>query len=155
MSETFPQPPVKAALRKLFEEDIVFNQVLGIRIVSYHPERPRVRFEMRPELIGHPVHKILHGGVIAAVLDAMAGFAIMLAIAKKREAEPYEQQLGHFRQMRTIDLRVDYIRPGRGAHFIASAHVFRVGGKVASVRMELENDTGELIAAGSAAFAVG
>ena len=153
--DEFPHPQVRIALRKLFEEDIVFNQMLGIKVVSFNPVRPRVRFDMRPELIGHPVRKVLHGGVIAAVLDATAGFAIMLALAKKHENDPDEVQLGHFRHMSTIDLRIDYIRPGRGAHFIALGHVFRVGGKVASVRMELENDSGEIIAAGSAAFMVG
>lgn len=155
MKEEFPHPKVKEALRKLFEEYIAFDRVLGLKIVSYSAEKPSVRFDMRPEFIGHPVRKVLHGGVIAAVLDATAGFAIMIAIARKHAGDPPEVQMNHFRQMGTIDLRIDYIRPGRGAYFIASAHVFRVGSKVASVRMELENDSGEIIAAGSASFVVG
>ena len=40
---------------------------------------------MRPELIGNPRRQILHGGVISAVLDVAAGFAIHLAVSKSRE----------------------------------------------------------------------
>ncbi|MBL8383026.1 MAG: thioesterase family protein [Burkholderiales bacterium] len=152
--DAFPAP-VRAALRKLFEEDIAFNQVLGFRTLSYNPDRPRVRFDMRPELLGHPIRKILHGGVIAGVLDATAGYALMLAVLKAHAGETVTSLLGRFRHMSTIDLRIDYVRPGRGAHFLATAQVLRVGSKVATVRMDLENDSGELIAAGTAAFAVG
>jgi uncharacterized protein (TIGR00369 family) len=155
MSETFLPPHVKAILKKLFEEDVAFQRTMGIRIVSFNPERPRMRFDMHPDLIGHPVRKVLHGGVIASALDSVAGFGVLLAMMKKHKDEPYEAQLARFMKLGTIDLRVDYIRPGSGAHFIASAHVFRAGGKIASVRMELENDSGELIAAGAGAFIVG
>ncbi|MBL8380716.1 MAG: thioesterase family protein [Burkholderiales bacterium] len=148
-------PALRAALRKLFEESISFNQVLGFRIVSFNPERPRIRFDMRPELIGHPIRKILHGGVIAAVLDATAGYAILLAILKAHPDDALDALLARFRHMSTIDLRIDYVRPGRGEHFFGTAQVLRVGSKVGSVRMELTNDAGELIAAGTAAFMVG
>ncbi len=147
-------PAVKAALRRLFEEDIAFDKTLGVTIASFNPERPRLRFDMRPELIGHPVRKVLHGGVIAAVLDTVAGLGLMLAIARDHAHEDTQAQLARFRHMGTIDLRIDYVRPGRGAHFIASAEVLRLGSKVAAVRMDLINDGGELIAAGSAAYMV-
>ncbi len=155
LKEEFPHPRARAVLKKLFEEEIAFQRTMGMRIVSFGPERPSMRFDMHADLIGHPVRKVLHGGVIAAALDSVAGLAALLAMMKKHQDEPYEAQLARFLKIGTIDLRTDYIRPGRGAHFIASAQVFRAGGKVASVRMELENDSGELIAAGSAAFIVG
>lgn len=153
--QEFPDPLLQAALKNLFEESIAFDRVLGLKIDSFAADKPRIRFDMRPELIGHPVRKVLHGGVIAAVLDATAGFAVLLALMKKHRDESHEAQLARFMKIGTIDLRIDYIQPGRGNHFLASAHVFRVGGKVASVRMEMENDAGELIAAGAAAFIVG
>jgi len=148
-------PAVKAALKQLFEEQIAFDKTLGLSITSFNPDRPRLRFDMRPELLGHPLRRVLHGGVIAAVLDTVAGLGLMLAIARAHADDPPEEQLARFRHMGTIDLRVDYVRPGRGEHFIASAQVLRLGSRVASVRMELENDAGELIAAGSAAYMVG
>jgi hypothetical protein len=59
----------------------------------------------------------------SAVLDATGGFAIMLALAK----EPKSGEKLSFPNMATIDLRVDYLRPGRGKHFVASAKVVRLG----------------------------
>jgi len=76
-------------------------------------------------------------------------------MAKEKPQETVEAQLGLFRRLGTIDLRVDFLRPGKGAHFIATAQVMRLGSRVASVRMELENDAGELIATGAGSFMVG
>lgn len=155
MKEDPISPAVKAALRQLFEEEMAFDKILGLSIASFNPERPLLRFDMRPELLGNPLRRVLHGGVIAAALDTVAGLGLMLAIVRAHAGDPPQEQLARLGQMGTIDLRIDYLRPGRGAHFIASAQVLRLGAKVASVRMELENDAGELIAAGSAAYVVG
>jgi len=54
----------------------------------------------------------------------------------------------------TIDLRVDYLHQGIGRSFHASAKVMRLGGRIASVRMELLNDANLLIATGTAAYVV-
>jgi uncharacterized protein (TIGR00369 family) len=55
----------------------------------------------------------------------------------------------------TIDLRVDYLRPGRGNYFIATGRVVRLGNRVAVAHMELVNDSGDQIATGGAAYMVG
>jgi len=107
---------------------------------------------MRPELVGNPLRQILHGGVISATLDVVGGLAIALALlAKKVEETPAR----HFPNIGTIDLRIDYLRPGRGKFFIATGRVVRLGGRVAVAHMELVNDTSEQIATGSAAYIVG
>jgi uncharacterized protein (TIGR00369 family) len=106
---------------------------------------------MRPELIGNTRRGILHGGVISAVLDVTAGFALMLALGK--HTAPGEKL--EFPNIGTIDLRVDYLRPGRGKHFIATGRVVRLGKRIAVTHMELVNDDGELIATGGAAYVVG
>ena len=59
-----------------------------------------------------------------------------------------------FARMGTIDLRIDYLRPGTGQHFIASARVTRVAERIGSARMTLENDSGLLIAAGPTAYVI-
>jgi uncharacterized protein (TIGR00369 family) len=146
------RPEVIASLKHLFEEEIAFDRVLGLKIESLSEDGPRVRFEMRPPLVGHPVRKILHGGVTAAVLDATAGLAIMCNIAQSHAHLSAAEQMSRFRGLGTIDLRIDYVRPGKGEWFVATAQVLRVGNKVANVRMELKNDRDELIASGAAAF---
>src|SRR4030081_3518751 len=119
--------PMDAKLRRLFETAVPFNKVLGLKVESVDPDAPKLRFDMKPELIGNPRRQILHGGVISAVLDGAAGFAIHRAGSRQRAEEPAE---GHFPAIGTIDLRVDYLRPGRGKYFIATGRVVRLGNRV-------------------------
>jgi uncharacterized protein (TIGR00369 family) len=143
---------LEAVLRRTFEQIIPFNRVLGLKIDSLDFNAPRLRFDMRPELVGNPVRQILHGGVISATLDVVGGLAIALAsITRKAEQTPSR----HFPDIGTIDLRVDYLRPGRGHYFLATGRVVRLGGRVAVAHMELVNDTDEQIATGSGAYIVG
>jgi len=140
-----------ALVSNIIQNHIPFNKVLGLRLESMDVKAPKLAFDMRPELVGNARRGILHGGVISAVLDATGGFAIMLALAK----EPKSGEKLSFPNMGTIDLRVDYLRPGRGKHFVASAKVVRLGNRIAVTHMELVNDEGELISTGAAAYVVG
>ena len=140
-----------ALVSNIIENHIPFNKLLGLKLESMDPKAPKLAFDMRPELVGNARRGILHGGVISAVLDATGGFAIMLALAK----EPKSGEKLSFPNMGTIDLRVDYLRPGRGKHFVASAKVVRLGNRIAVTHMELMNDQGELISTGAAAYVVG
>ena len=128
--------------------------MLGLKILSVAPGDVRGRIEMRPELVGHFTYGRLHGGVISAVLDAMAGLALMVAIAQRHAGENTPQITHRFARMGTIDLRVDFLRQGLGKHFTASAEVTRLGGRVGSTQMRLVNDEGLLIATGAAAYVV-
>jgi uncharacterized protein (TIGR00369 family) len=141
---------VQALLRQVMEQHIAFNKHLGLKVESFDPAAPKLRFDMRPELVGNPKRQILHGGVISATLDVAGGLAIMLSFSDDMDGTPET-----FPNMGTIDLRVDYLRPGRGKHFIATARIVRRGKRIAVVHMELHNDEGELIATGGGAYAVG
>ena len=55
----------------------------------------------------------------------------------------------------TIDLRVDYLRPGRGDFFRASSTIMRTGNKVAVTRMEIFNNKEIQIAVGNGTYIVG
>lgn len=148
------QERLEQALRELWERTIAFNQTLGVQVVSVNPSAPQISFDMRPEFVGHHLYDRLHGGVISAVLDVMGGFTLMCAIAEKHKDETTEQVMHRFSRLGTIDLRVDYLRPGNGKHFIASARVTRLGGRIGSTQMALENESGTLIATGSAAYVI-
>jgi uncharacterized protein (TIGR00369 family) len=148
------QDRLDAALTDLFERRISFNQTLGLVVESARAPEPRIRFAMRPELIGHYLHGRLHGGVISATLDAMGGFALMVAIGEKHADESTAQILHRFAKMGTIDLRVDYLRPGVGGSFVATSEVTRLGGRIGSTQMRLANDQGRLIATAAAAYVI-
>ena len=141
---------LQALMRKVMEHHIAFNKHLGLKVESFDIAAPKLRFDMRPELVGNPTRQILHGGVISATLDVAGGFAIMLSLAAEMTGIPTS-----FPNMGTIDLRVDYLRPGRGKYFIATARIVRKGKRIAVTHMELHNDEGKLIATGGAAYVLG
>lgn len=143
-----------AALTEIFEEKIVFNRLLGLKVTSVTPDRVTARMQMRTELIGHYAHNRIHGGVISAALDALGGLAVMAAIAARHMDESPMQRLHRFTKLGTIDLRVDYLRPGIGEAFDLSAEVLRLGSRVASTRMEFRGANDKLLSTGAAAYIV-
>jgi uncharacterized protein (TIGR00369 family) len=151
---TEEQARLDAALVELFERRITFNQTLGLQVLSVRPGDVRGRILMRPELVGHYAYGRLHGGVISATLDAMGGLALMVGIAERHPHDNTLQVMQRFAKMGTIDLRIDYLRPGLGQHFIATAEVTRLGGRIGSTQMRLVNDEGTLLATGAAAYVV-
>jgi uncharacterized protein (TIGR00369 family) len=148
------QARVDAALHDLFQNRIPFNEVLGLTLLSVRHGDVHGRFDMKPELVGHPAYGRLHGGVTAAVLDAVGGLAGMVAIAEHHAHETMEQVMLRFARYGTIDMRVDYLRPGVGRHFVATTEVTRLGGRIASTQMRLHNDAGILVATAAAAYSV-
>ena len=141
-------------LKKIFEEMIVFNQVLGLKITSLKPTRVTARIDMKRELIGHFGFSRIHGGVISAGLDAMGGLAVMAAIGARHMDETPTQRLHRFGKLGTIDLRIDYLRPGIGDFFELRAEVMRLGSRVASTRMEFLGADGKLLSTGAGAYIV-
>ena len=143
-----------ASIHEVFAEKIPFNKVLGLDVVSLANENPVLRFAMRPELVGNYMRGNLHGGVISSVIDVCGGLTAFLGLQKKLRDEPVEERLQRFARIGTIDMRVDYLRPGLGEWFESKGYLLRTGNKVAVTRMELHNDTGELIAIGTGAYTV-
>ena len=141
-------------LTRIFAESIVFNQVLGLKITSIKPDRVVGRIAMRPELVGHYSYNRVHGGVISAGLDAMGGLAVMAAIGARHMDESPEQRLHRFGKLGTIDLRIDYLRPGISEYFELRAEVMRLGSRVASTRMEFLGADGKLMSTGAGAYIV-
>lgn len=141
-------------LKKVFEEMIVFNQILGLKITTLKPTEVRGRIDMKRELIGHFSFNRVHGGVISAGLDAMGGLAVMAAIGARHMDETPMQRLHRFGKLGTIDLRIDYLRPGIGDYFELRAEVMRLGSRVASTRMEFLGADGKLLSTGSGAYIV-
>lgn len=145
---------LREALQRTFETLIPFNALLGIEVTHLVRDRARITVWMRPDLVGNPVTQVLHGGVISATLDAAGGIVAMAAVLARHElAESAQTRL--FERFGTIDMRVDYLRPGQGTVFEAVAYPMRVGGTVAVTRMEFHNaDSGALIAVGTGTYIV-
>jgi uncharacterized protein (TIGR00369 family) len=155
MSQPFVlSPDLQQAVASFFQR-IPFNQVLGIELDELSPERVTMHLPMKPELIGNFVHGILHGGVISSLLDACGGAMALIGAFANHQHLPPAERMSKLSKLGTIDLRIDYLRPGRGQRFTATATPLRAGNKVAVIRMELHNDEGVLVAVGTGTYLCG
>jgi uncharacterized protein (TIGR00369 family) len=146
------EPEYIEGFRQIYEEKIVFNQTIGLKLVKVSPEGIEARIDMRPELVGHFAYNRIHGGVISAALDAIGSAAVMAALAAKHMDETPAKRLERFAKLGTIDLRIDYLRPGIGEFFTIHAEALRVGSRVGTSRMEFRGPDGTLMSAGAAAY---
>src|SRR5438067_238117 len=114
-----------AVLRQVAEELIPFNKFLGVRVIGMDRGRVELEIPWRDELVGDPMKPALHGGVISTLADTAGGMAIWTSLE-------YPLQ-----RVSTIDLRIDYLRPGRLEPLVAEAVVVRIGRSVgvADVRL--------------------
>ncbi|EKD36974.1 MAG: hypothetical protein ACD_75C01305G0005 [uncultured bacterium] len=148
-------PEALGLLKVIYEERMPFDRLLGIRIDRLTMTEIRVRIDMREELIGNFIREILHGGVISSVLDLTGGLVASVELLKHLEGMDVDELGKRLARIGTIDLRVDYLRAGKGTFFTATGSVLRKGNKVAVVRTELCNDQNVLIAAGTGTYLVG
>lgn len=147
------RPEFQQALRYVFEQKIPLCQKLGLRLAVVRG-RPEVSFAKQEFMLGNTKLKVLHGGVTAAVLDSIAGVAILLKMAETDPKPDLPTQLREFGRLSTIDLRVDYLEPASADAFIATANVTRLGKRVANVQMALNDEAGRCVATGAAAFSL-
>ena len=141
-------------LADIYENKLPFNRVLGLHIISLEPGRVKVAFDMTDSLIGNYIQRSLHGGVISSVLDAVGGLTATAGMIQKMMDRPKEEIAKNIARVGTIDLRIDYLRPGKGSSFTSSASIMRMGNKVAVTRMELHNDQHRLIAVGTGTYMI-
>jgi uncharacterized protein (TIGR00369 family) len=142
-------------LAQYWSQAMPFNKLLGLEVTKFDSEESAVSIVWHDKLIGNPEQKILHGGVTASALDLVGGVvaaANMLAQLPELTPEIIAQNLS---RLSTIDLRTDFLRPGRGESFVATAKIIRSGSKVAVARMEMHNEKGDHIAFGTGTYMVG
>ena len=131
-------------LRRVAEEMIPFNKFLGVRVLLLEPGRVELEIPWRDELIGDAMKPAMHGGVISTLADTAGGICIWGALDHPAA------------RVSTIDLRVDYLRPGRAEALIGEATAVRVGRSVgvADIRLFHPGARGELIATGKGVYAI-
>ena len=154
MNPIMPTEKLLQLLKEITEEKIPFNKLIGMKIETLDLDKIGIRFEMSPELVGNFTRGNLHGGVISSVLDVTGGMVAWIGIMKKMEGQSFDEISERFNKIGTIDIRVDYLRPGLGEYFIATGSTLRTGNKVSVSRMELHNDKGILIAVGTGTYVV-
>lgn len=146
---------LKELVAHIFSEKLPFNKVIGMKIGRYDDQQVDIHFPLKPKLIGNPAQNILHGGVTATALDTVGGLLASRMLFANVDSITFDEFKEKMYKGGTIDLRVDYLRPGRGEEFIASATLMRKGSKIAVCRMELHNEKGDQIAFGTGTYLVG
>ena len=102
------EPEYIEGFRQIYEEKIVFNKTLGLKLVKVTPDGVEARIEMRPELVGHFAYNRIHGGVISAVLVGLTTFATLglkpalAALAAQHGARPRHAGYGTQRRAAVI-----------------------------------------------------
>ena len=142
-------------IRGVFEDSVPFHKSLNLKVADLDSGKPKLYVDMQEKFVGNFVRGNLHGGVISTLLDVIGGIVAFVDVVHRREIETDDDRIKQFSRMGTIDIRVDYLRPGFGSQFVASGYVLRTGNKVAVTRMELHNDDNLLIAVGTGAYVVG
>ncbi|MBC8947621.1 MULTISPECIES: thioesterase family protein [Xenorhabdus] len=140
---------------ELFVYHMPFNRLLGLELLRFEQDYAELQFCYQEKLIGNMIHKILHGGAIASILDVAGGLVCAGNALISIETITIAEIQKRLTTLGTIDLRVDYLRPGRGEVFTASCNLIRAGNKVSVARIELHNEKQMHIASAMGTYLVG
>jgi len=113
---------------------------MGLIVLSADHANQQVvmRAPMRPEFERGKGSGQWHGGPIAAVIDTVGDFALVMLLG---------------RPLPTINFRVDYLRPAIDTALVVTANVRRNGKTVGVVDVDVANEKGQLLAIGRATYA--
>lgn len=144
-------------IKKYYLEMLPFNKVLGIDIkdLDYDSGEAVTTFEMKADLIGNSSAGILHGGVTASVLDLTGGLSALISCAKFQEGKSFEEISQKLVESATINIRVDYLRPGRGEAFECRSRIIRAGRRIVVAKIDLYNEQDVRIATGTGTYLIG
>jgi len=135
-------PSRREAFIRFIEEDIPFNLLLGMKVTGLDRGRAVCEVPFRAELIGDRFRPAIHGGVVSTLIDATGGAAAFTLIDVVD-------------RISTVDMRVDYMRPGAENTLVADAKVVRMGNRVAVVHVVVhQGDPEQPIADGRCVYNV-
>jgi uncharacterized protein (TIGR00369 family) len=129
LSETPLTPEQLSRLREGLTR-IPYAHLLGINFEDATRGAATLSMSARPEL--ERFGGIMHGGALASLADTASAFAVLSTL------EPEEQTV-------TVDLTLHYLRPVTEGKLTAHARVVRAGRRVATVSVEISNQSGALV----------
>jgi uncharacterized protein (TIGR00369 family) len=114
-----------------------FHQWLGLTVIEVTDDGIEIRAKWREEWVVNIERGYTHGGIIAALIDLAADWAMV-------------KQTG--RGVPTIDLRVDYHRPTIRNDLIARGKVVRPSGQFSTSEARIFDLDGKLVASGRGTY---
>jgi len=114
-----------------------FNKWLNFTVLNAGADGVEIRAAWREEWVVNPERRYTHGGILAAIIDVAADYAIAA-------------QLG--RPVPTIDIRVDYHKAAMPGDLTAKARVVRMGSQYSTAEASLYDKEGALVASGRGTY---
>jgi uncharacterized protein (TIGR00369 family) len=114
-----------------------FNRWLNFTVTKVTDEGIEVTSGWREEWVVNPDRRYTHGGVLAAIIDTVADYAIA---AKLGRAVP------------TIDMRVDYHKAAMPGDLTAKGRVVRMGSQYSTAEASIYSADGALVASGRGTY---
>jgi uncharacterized protein (TIGR00369 family) len=141
--------PQRADLSKdgvvAFSKTFPFFQLMGIEILDVAPGWSKTRVTWRPDLT-QPAG-VLHGGVIASLVDTGIAHALLLTDA-------FQQAAAGGGALVSVDLRIKYLRPVSAGSIVCETSVPRVGRRIIHASSVVRNDAGKEVATGDSIYMV-
>jgi acyl-CoA thioesterase len=97
---------------RLRRSQFPFNQFLGVRVAEAADDGLTMETQMRPEW-GNVIGS-MHGGITASLIDTAVGIAVFRAF-------------GFARQVTTVELKVNYLRPVVAGKVTIKARLLKTG----------------------------
>jgi uncharacterized protein (TIGR00369 family) len=114
-----------------------FHRWLGLKVVAVHDDGIELTATWREEWVVNPDRGYTHGGVLAALVDLAADWAMV-------------KKLG--RGVPTIDLRVDYHAAAMPGDLTPRGKVVRLGGQFSTAEAHIYDNNGKLVASGRGTY---
>ena len=114
-----------------------FNQWLNFTILKMDDAGIELKAAWREEWVVNPDRRYTHGGILAAIVDVAADYAIAA-------------QLG--RPVPTIDIRVDYHKAAMPGDLIAKAKLVKSGSQYSTAEAYVYDKEGALVASGRGTY---
>jgi uncharacterized protein (TIGR00369 family) len=114
-----------------------YHQWLGLRVLEVGDDSIEIAATWREEWVVNPERRYTHGGILAALVDLTADWAL---VSKTGRGVP------------TIDLRVDYHRAAMPGDLIARGKVVKFGSAISVAEAHIYDQSGALLASGRGVY---
>jgi uncharacterized protein (TIGR00369 family) len=126
-----------------FARHFPFFKLLGIEVLDVRPGFSKLRLPWRSEL-NQPAG-ILHGGVMASVIDTGIAHALLMT----GQFQELSEKGGH---VVSIDLRVKYLRPVSSGAIVCESTIVRPGRRIIHASSAVTNEAGKEVALGDSIY---
>lgn len=114
-----------------------FNQWLNFTVQKADEAGIELKATWREEWVVNPERRYTHGGILAAIVDVAADYAIAARLG---------------RPVPTIDIRVDYHKAAMPGDLIARASIVRMGSQYSTAEASIYDKDGTLVASGRGTY---